>query len=55
MLSNIYTPIGLVNRARYISIDIILDDNDMINYLLIDNQANNYSNLLLTKYKYNYI
>lgn len=54
-LNNICTFIGLMNEARYISIKIIPNNNSMINYQLIDNQANNCNNLLLTKYKYNYV
>lgn len=55
MLSNVCTPIGLVNEARYISVDIVPDDNDIFNLRLVDNQANNYNNLLLTRYKYNFV
>ena len=55
MFSNIYTPIGLVNGAKYISIDIISDDDGMFNLRLVDNQANNCSNLLLSKFKYNFM
>ncbi len=55
VLSNICTSIGLVNRARYISIDIVLDNDDMFNLWLVNNQANNYNNLFLTRYKYNFV
>ena len=47
MLSNVCTPIGLVNGAKYISTGIILDDNNILNLRLVDKQAKNCSNLLL--------
>lgn len=31
VFSNIYTPIGLINRAKYQAVDIILDNNNMSN------------------------
>ena len=55
VFSNVYTPIGLVNRARYISIGIASDDKGIFNLRLVDNQANNYSNLLLLRCKYNFV
>ncbi len=55
MFSNVYTPIDLVNKARYISIGIVSDDDGMFNLRLVDNQANNCSNLLLTRCKYNFV
>ena len=51
MLSNVYTPISLMNRARYISVSIVLNDDNMFNLRLVDNQANNYSNPLLPRCK----
>ncbi len=55
VLSNVCTPIGLVNGVRYISISIVPDDDGMFNLRLVDNQANNCSNLLSTRCKYNFV
>ena len=55
VLSNIYTLIGLVNGAKYISVGIILDNDGMFNLQLVNNQANNYSNLLSSRFKYNFV
>ena len=55
VFSNVYTPIDLVNRVRYISIGIILNDNGMFNLQLVNNQANNCSNLFLPRCKYNFM
>ncbi len=44
-----------MNRARYIFIGIVLDDDGMFNLQLVDNQANNCSNLLLIRCKYNFV
>ena len=55
VLSNICTSIGLVNRARYISVDIISDDDNIFNLQLVDNQVNNCSNPLLPRFKYNFM
>ncbi len=55
VLSNVCTPIGLVNRARYISVGIVPDDDGMFNLRLVDNQANNCSSLLSTRWKYNFV
>ena len=55
VLSTICTPISLVNKARYISVGIVLDDDNMFNLQLVDNQANNYSNLFSTRCKYNFV
>lgn len=32
IFSNIYIPIGLINRVRYIFISIVLNDNDIFNF-----------------------
>lgn len=37
MLSSIYTSISLVNRAKYIFIDIIPDNNNLFNFQLVNN------------------
>ena len=37
MFSNIYIPISLVYGARYISVDIVPNDDGMFNLRLIDN------------------
>ena len=55
VFSNICIPISLENGARYISIGIVLDDNGIFNLQLVDNQANNYSNLFLLRYKYDFM
>lgn len=55
VLSNIYTSFSPVNRIRYISIGIVLDHDSIFNLRLVDNQANNCSNLLSIKCKYNSI
>lgn len=55
VLSNIYTHISFVNRARYISINIVPNNNDIFNFQLVNNKANNCSILFLTKYKYNFM
>ncbi len=55
MFSNVCIPISLVNGVRYISVGIVSDDDNMSNLRLVDNQANNYSNLFLTRYKYNFV
>lgn len=55
VLNNVCTPIGLMNGARYISIGSLLDNNGMFNLQLVNNHANNSSNLFLTRYKYNFI
>ncbi len=55
VLSNICIPIGLVNGARYISVGIVPNDDGMFNLRLVDNQANNCSNLLSTRWKYNFV
>lgn len=55
LFENVYIFLSLVNRARYISLCIILNDNNIFNLQLVNNHANNYSNLLLTRCKYNSI
>lgn len=55
IFSNICTLLSLVNRARYISIGIVPDNNGIFNLRLVGNQANNSSNLLLIKCKYNFL
>ena len=55
IFSNIGTLISLVNEARYIYIDIVLDDNGIFNLWLVDNQINNCSNLSLLRFKYNFV
>ncbi len=55
ILSNVCILISLVNKARYISIGIVLDDDDMFHLRLLDNQANNCNNLFLTRCKYNFV
>lgn len=55
VLSNIHTPISLMNRDKYTSVGIVLDDDSMFNLRLVNNQANNYSNLLLNRCKYNLV
>lgn len=49
IFSNIYTPIYLENGTRYISVSIIPNDDSMLNLLLVDNQANTFSNLFVKK------
>ena len=55
MLSNIYTPIDLVNRTKYISINIVPEDDGIFNLRLVNNQANNCSNLLSPRFKYTFM
>lgn len=55
IFSNACTSISWVNGAEYIFVDIIPDNNNMLNLWLVDNQANNCSNLLLTWCKYNFV
>ncbi len=55
LLSNVYSLIDLINGARYISVGIVPEDDGMFNLRIVDNQANNCSNLLLIKYKYNFV
>lgn len=55
MLSNIYTPISLVNGARYQAVGTVPDKNGMFNFRKVHNLANGYSNLLLNKFKYCFI
>lgn len=55
VLSNVYTPLRLVNRVRYIFVGIVLDHDSIFNLRLVDNQDNNCSNLLSIKCKYNSI
>lgn len=51
ILNNIYTPIGLVNGARYQAINIVPNENNMSNFWKVYNLANNYSNLLSNGFK----
>lgn len=53
LLNNICSLIRLVNGARYISVDNNLDDDNIFILQLVDNEANNFSNLFLTRCKYN--
>ena len=55
MLNDVCILIDLVNRAKYISVGIVLDNNSIFNLQLVDHQANNYSNLLLPRCKYNFV
>lgn len=55
MCNNIYTPIGLMNRIRYISMGIVSDDNDIFYFQLVNNQVINCINKISTKCKYNFV
>ena len=55
MLSNVYTPIGLVNGARYQAVGIVSDENDMSNFRKVSNLANGYSNLLSNRFKHCFV
>ena len=56
VFSNVYTLIDLMNGARYMSIEIVLnDDAGIFNLQLVDNQVNNHNNLISTRCKYNFV
>lgn len=47
LFTNICTPIGLVNKVKYISKGIVPDDDDILNLELVNHQINNCSNIFL--------
>lgn len=55
LFNNVCISIGLVNGAGYISVCIVSNDDDMFNLRLVYNQAINYSDLLSTRCKYNFM
>lgn len=52
VLSNVCTPISLLNRAKYQAIGIVPDENSISNFWKFHNLANGCDNLLSNRFKY---